>query len=256
MNLNRNTRIIAIIAIFASLYAVLRVLPSLPMVGIGSSFAISDVIAPIYGIVLGPFTGGLSIILGSFLAFAMGKPVVFLFLDFLPAFINAFTLGLLMKRKWLPAVILNAFLLIAFLLNPLTDFFVDAGGFLIPFVWMHIVAFIVLLSPLGRNAGKWINSMKPTLMVAGLAILAFIGTMMQHLMGNILYEVTLNQIYVLLGQTPIVPASGYAATWAVVVFVYPWERLFFIILTVIVGVPIVRILKNNIFLTEKGKDDK
>jgi hypothetical protein len=222
------------------------------MVGVpGASFSVSDVLAPLYGILLNPYVGGVTVILGTFLGMALGKPVIFLGLDFLPAFVNVLALGLLVRRKLWPVIVLNMALLVAFLVNPLTSIFINIGGIPIPFAWVHIVAFIVLLSPLGRKAGQWVESLKPTMLAAGIAILAFIGTMMQHLMGNILYEVTLNQFYVLIGQDPIVATAAYPGTWAFLFFVYPWERLMLIVLAVIVGVPLVRVLKNSLLREEK-----
>jgi uncharacterized membrane protein len=249
-----NTRQIALMAIFAALYTVLRLTQTIPMIGVqGGRFSLGDIVAPLYGILLGPYLGGFSVILGTFLAIALGRPVTFLFLDFLPATINAIALGFLIRRKWLPVVFLNAALLLVFLLNPLTSFFIEIpiGGTTIqfPFAWMHIAAFIVLLSPLGRKAGQWVESLKTKSAVAGLAILAFIGTMMQHLTGNILYEAVLNQFYVVLGQPPIIPASAYPVNWAVVFFVYPWERLILIVFTVLVGLPLIRVLRKSVLRT-------
>ena len=140
INLNKRTKTIATIAIFSALYAVLRILPTVPMVGVsGASFSVSDVLAPLYGILLGPYVGGATVILGTFLGMALGKPVVFLGLDFLPAFINVVALGLLVRRKFLPVLILNLALLVVFLVNPLTSIFISVGGISIPFAWMHIV---------------------------------------------------------------------------------------------------------------------
>jgi hypothetical protein len=94
--LSNQTKIIASIAVFSSLYAVLRIMQTIPMIGAqGASFSLSDVLAPLYGIILGPYVGGASVIIGTFLGMAMGKPVVFLGLDFLPAFVCTVALGLL-----------------------------------------------------------------------------------------------------------------------------------------------------------------
>lgn len=251
INLSSRTKIIALIAIFAALFAILRRMDTIPMIGVeGARFSLSDILPPIYGIVLGPFTGGISVIIGTFLAIAMGKPVIFLFLDFLPAFVNTVAIGLLVRRKWWPTVLFYVTLLAAFLVNPLTSIFIDIGGVVVPFVWLHIIALIVLLSPLGRKAGQWVESLKPTLLTAGLSILAFIGTMMQHLMGNILYEVVLNQFYIVVGQNPIVATTAYSGIWSLTFFLYPWERLILLVLAVVVGVPLVRVLKHNFFRSE------
>jgi hypothetical protein len=222
---------------------VLRMIPTVPMIGVAGSFSLSDIIAPLYGIILGPYTGGLSIILGSFLAIALGRPVTFMGLDFLPATLNAIALGLLIKRKWALTVGLNAVLLLAFLLHPLTliliSFSVNNTAFSFPFAWMHIVAFVVLLSPIGRNAAKWVKTSETTKIVFGLTVLAFIGTMIQHLMGNLLFEVILGQV---LGT---ISPGAYPGIWTTIFLVYPLERLALIIFAVIVGTPLLRAVQKS-----------
>jgi hypothetical protein len=232
---------IATIAVFSALYSVLRILPTVPMIGAqGASFSVSDVLAPLYGILLGPYVGGATVIIGTFLGMLMGKPVIFLGLDFLPAFVNVVALGFLVKRKWWPAIVLNLALLIAFCAYPLTTLLINIGGISIPFAWLHIVAFILLLSPLGPKAGQWVESLKPTLLAMGIAILSFIGTMMQHLMGNLLFETILAQ--------PIgyIDPSAYPAIWSSLFFVYPFERLALVVFAVMVGTPLVRVLKKSL----------
>jgi hypothetical protein len=305
-SLNRSTKTIAMIAIFAALYAALRIIPTVPMIGTGATFHLSDILAPLYGILLGPFTGGISIIIGTFAAIGLGSPAPFLGLDFLPAFIVAVSLGLLVRGKWWPVVALNVLLLVGYAINPLTVNFIVTPWGTVPYLWMHILAFIVLLSPLGRKAGQWIKvdtttkRGKPTakfiatvvagvggliagavLLILGLtssgsysiladvvgaivaiggtaiivfkakiakitmgfAILTFIGTMMQHLMGGILYEIVIGQI----GGTP---QAAFATTWNIVFYIYPWERLALIVGAVVVGVPVTRALSKFIFPSE------
>lgn len=244
------TKIIAFVSIFTALYTVLRLIPTMPMIGAsGATFSLSDIIAPLYGVILGPYIGGLSIILGTFLAMALGKPVVFMFLDFLPATVGAVALGLLIKRKWAPVVVLNIVLLALFLIHPLTSIFVDiplgSTSFSFPFAWLHIVAFVVLLSPLRRKAVQWVNKLVAAKIATGLAILVFIGTMIQHLMGNLLYECILGQ---LLG---LIPPEAYPDNWTVIFPLYPIERLALVALAVVVGTPLLKVLKNSFLLAEK-----
>jgi|GEM_PF-391093 len=311
-SMSRNTKAIAAIAIFSALYAALRLVPTVPMIGTGTTFHLSDILAPLLGILLGPYVGGISIIIGTFAAIGLGNPVTFFGLDFLPALVVAVSLGLLVRRKWLPVVILNALLLVGFAINPLTANFISTPWGTVPYLWMHILAFIVLLSPLGRKANQWIKDIKPveklkrtggfyvylatgltvlivgvilliyallraepfellslkttsfiigvsaiiggitvtviklkiTKLAIGFAVLAFIGTMMQHLTGGILYEVVLGQI-----AHTILP-SAYAGTWNFVFYAYPWERLALIIGAVAVGVPVTRALWKYLFPPE------
>lgn len=252
-HLGRNTKAIAAIAIFAALYSVVKLIPMGPMIGLSGTFSIADCLVPIYGIILGPYIGGSSVVLGTFLSFAFGRPVNFMGLDFLPAFANTVAIGFLMRKKWIPAIILNVALLAIFLANPLTvwSYSVTIGSstIAIPFVWLHIVALAVLISPLGYKAGSWIKSLKPAFIVVGVAILAFIGTMMQHLTGNILTEVVRTQL-----TGVMAPETLTTIVWPSVFVLYPWERLTLVVLSVVIGVPLVKALKTTIFpFEEKGQ---
>ncbi len=192
-HLNRNTKAIAAIAIFSALYAALRIIPTVPMIGTGATFHLSDILAPLFGILLGPYVGGVSIIIGTFAA--IGWELQYHFLDWI-SFQHSlwqYPLGFLVRGKWLPVVVLNALLLVFYAVNPLTSNFIVTPWGTIPYLWMHIAAFIVLISPLGHRAGQWVKS-ETTLITAGFVILAFIGTMMQHLTGGILYEIVFGQL--------------------------------------------------------------
>jgi uncharacterized membrane protein len=243
------TKIIALVSIFTALYAVLRIIPTVPMIGSsGNWFSVSDVVAPLYGIILGPYIGGLSITIGTFLAMAMGRPVSFMFLDFLPATVGAVSLGLLIKRKWMPVIALNILLLVAFLIHPNTSVFVNVPlsdtTIPLPFAWLHIVALAILVSPLGRKAAQWVSTLTATKAATGIAILVFIGTMMQHLTGNLLFETIMAQ--------PIggIPVEGYPDIWASIFFVYPVERIVLVIVATIIGTPLLRILKSTLLPNE------
>jgi hypothetical protein len=154
-------------------------------------------------------------------------------------------MGFLFRKKWLPVVVLYAGLLAAFVLYPMTSVFIDVpignGSIAIPFVWLHLVAFVLLLSPLSRKAVQWIQTLKPTGLAAGVAILAFIGTMMQHLTGNLVFEVTLGE--------PIggITLEGFRGIWSIAFFAYPVERAVLVLISVIIGVPLVRVLKQSLF---------
>jgi len=242
--ISQRTKQIAMLIVFTALYVVLRNIPYTVLIGGAGGFLyLSDFLVAIFGIILGPYFGGLSIIMGNFAAIGLGHHVTFFGLDFLPDFMAVVSIGFLFRRKWLPVVLLNAAMLVIFVVNPLTSVFV----FSVPFVWLHIVAFAVLLSPLSRLAGKWINVLDTKKIAISLAVFALIGAMIQHLTGNILYEVVLNQFFVTIGQPPVIGAASYPGIWTTVFFAYPLERLFLIISAVLVGTPIIWALKRNSF---------
>jgi len=287
---SQRTKQIALLAIFSALYIILRFIPFSMLIGAtGGYLSFSDFLAPIIGILLGPYLGGLTVLIGNFGAIGFGRatnfPTLFGLADFLPDFVAVVSVGFLMRRKWIPIVVaLNVGLLALFLVDPLTSVFVTIPGtsISIPFAWMHIAAIIVLISPLGWKAGKWIELGSKTLPVpskeeptnrrqkyylaikskinkffgdkrlaGGLVILVFIGTMMQHLTGNILFELSFGQI----GNPPIIPVAIWPSEWTLVVFAYPVERTILIISAVLVGVPLIRTIAKNHFI-KIGKQDE
>ncbi len=249
-NLSTRTKTIALIAIFSALYSILRYIPMGPMIGLSASFSVSDALAPLYGIILGPYAGGLSVIIGTFTAAAMGKPLVFLGLDFLPAFVNAVAIGFLIKRKWIPVALLYAILLGIFVVSPYSLLTVQVGSLAIPFMWMHIVALVVLVSPLSFKAISNVKKFRIAYLALSLAVLAFIGTMLQHLTGNLIFQLVLGQ-----------PIGGYDVEkfhglWNLIFYAYPVERIVLVIITVLVGVPLVRSLKKTVIPFEDKATEK
>ena len=242
---SQRTKQIALLTIFTALYIVLRFIPFSIIIGPSGGFlSLSDFLAPVIGIILGPYIGGLSVIIGNLGAIGLGRPMIFFGLDFLPDLMAVLATGFLLqqKRSRLAIVVgLNAVLLAIFLLNPLTTVLV----FSVPFAWLHIVAFIVLLTPLSLMAAKWQTTLDPKKIAAGLVVLVFIAVMMQHLTGNILYEVVLNQL------TGSVPTDAYSPMWSAVFFVYPIERTILIASAVIVGTPLIYVLNKVPYLNPR-----
>jgi hypothetical protein len=110
---------------------------------------------------------------------------------------------------------------------------------------MHIAAFVVLLTPLSFMAAKWLQTVDYRKIAFGIAIFAFIGTMIQHLTGNVLFEVVLGQ------ATTSIPAAAYPEIWTSAFFIYPVERLILIISAVLVGTPLVYLSNKLPFLQRR-----
>jgi hypothetical protein len=147
-----------------------------PYDGRSRNFSTSDTLAPICGILLGPYISGESIVIGTFLVIAFGKSVTFLGLDFLPATVAAISLGFLVQRRFRPVIALFILPLGLFLANPPTLIFVTLpNGVSVPFNWLHLVALAVLVSPLSRRAVDWVYC-------------AFIETASAWIYGSLFYR--------------------------------------------------------------------
>jgi hypothetical protein len=232
-----------LVASLAAVYSILRIIPTFPLIGVpGASFSVSDIVASLYGILLGPYLSPLSIIFGTFIGYFAGKPPVFLGLDFMPAAINSMVVGFIMKGKRKYSIIIYLVLLVLFLIHPYAprmiqislNYAKDSFGF--PFVWMHIIGLIILISPLGKNISRFINEKSIKMSAVGFFLLSLVGTLSQHLMGNLLFSSII---------LPTLNLDAVNTIWWGIFWVYPIERLMIIILSMIIGVPIIRTLRTS-----------
>jgi hypothetical protein len=241
----QRTKRLTLTATFGVLYMVLRMIRAFPMIGIsGAFFSTSDMMAPLYGIILGPYIGASSIVLGTFVAIALGRPPVFapFPVDFLPATMNAMLIGFLVKRKWILSAVFYIVPFLLFLAHPYTMLLVPISNpssgitYYVPFAWVHCIALVALVSPLSRRATDWVTGSSKSQLFLGLAVLSFIGTFAQHLTGNLLYE-TYQAIY--LGN----PLEALFKWWSLVFWIYPIERTIIVIGAAVFGTALIRALR-------------
>jgi hypothetical protein len=214
------------------------------MMGVLGTFSASDTLAPIYGILLGPYIDAGSIVIGTFLAIAFGKSVTFLGLDFLPATVAAISLGFLIQRRFRQVIALFILLLGLFLANPLTLIFVTLpNGVPVPFNWLHLVTLAVLVSPLSRRAVDWVTAPSPKRLLLGFAVLCFIGTMMQHVTGGFLFESVLGL------ALDTIKVNAWPGLWMTIFYAYPFERLVFTVVSALIGPALITTLRpSNVIL--------
>lgn len=209
-----------LLSLFTAIYAVFRYFPTFPMIGLsGTSFRAGDFVAPVIAILLGPWLAVPCIIFGTFIDFAFAQPV-FLGLDFLPATVGALIAGLISRGRVGWAAAFYALLLSLFLVLPLSTFWIrTVWGFSMPFTWLHIVALLVLVSPLGFKAPEWIKSSRGAALVLGVGVTILTATMAQHVTGGILYELIL---FPVIHVTTLSRATFF---WSFIFYLYPIERL-------------------------------
>jgi hypothetical protein len=216
-------RVVPLAATFAAVYGLLRLMPIFMMIGgSGRAFSTTEFVAPLLGIVLGPYVGSIAGVIGTFLGIMLTGRMNFFGLDFLPIMMNAAVLGLLMQRRRIPAIALYSVLIVLFFAHPSTSHLV-AVSFLgrsvaIPFIWLHIITWILLVSPLSIKSVEWISGASEKKRVTAACILSLIGTTAQQLTGTLLFA---SMAVPLMGMTP----KALEATWAAVFYTYPIERL-------------------------------
>jgi hypothetical protein len=235
---NSVSRQLAMVALFTAIYAVFRYIPTFPMYGLtGTSFRAGDFLAPMLGILLGPWLALPCIIIGTFINYAVTPPI-FLGLDFLPASTAAIIAGLITSGRTKYAIGLYVILLGVFVALPLSTFWIRTpGGYQVPYTWLHIAALIVLVSPLGLSAYKWTKTSIGRTLFLGVLITVLTATMAQHLTGGILYELILFPTF------KITTTAKAYLFWSFLFYLYPIERIIITAVTTVFGVSILRALR-------------
>jgi hypothetical protein len=224
------SRRVALVAIFAATYAVLRLFPVSQLVGISSTLTVAEIFSPLVGMILGPFAGGASVLIGAFLVVAFGRPLVFDGLDFLPGVVGAVVAGFAIQGKVRSVAGLSLLLFAIYMLDPISAAFIDVAGIPVPFLWMHMlstVAYVVV--SFARRRGLKLAT-KDALVAASV----FISTMSAHVAGSIMFENVLVRING--SMTP----STISGVWQVVFYLYPLERTFFTVAGTLLAIPVMR----------------
>ena len=232
LRVRRRSYMVASAAVFAVVYAILGLFPVAAYIGVSSFLTFREILSPLAGMLFGPMTGGLSMVVGSFVDFAFGRPVVFDFLDFVPDLASAVGAGLAFTGRRKAALALPAILLLWYSLDPLSVDVVQVSGIPVPFFWMHVLSVLVLGGALLLEARGRIERLNP----AFVAATVFASTMAGHIAGSILYENVLVRVNHLL--TP----EGLAGAWQSIFYLYPAERILFTVLGTAVAVPVLRAL--------------
>jgi hypothetical protein len=229
------TQQLMLLSLFTAIYAVFRYFPTFPMYGLsGTNFRAGDFVAPAIAILLGPWLAVPCIVFGTVIDYAFAPPI-FAGLDFLPATVGAIVAGLISRGRVSWAAALYAILLSSFLALPLSTFWIrTVWGYSVPFAWLHIVALLLLISPLGFKTPKWISSSKGVTLALGVGVTILSATMAQHVTGGILEELIL---FPVINITTFAKASFF---WSFIFYLYPIERL---VITVIATVFVVALLQ-------------
>lgn len=222
------SRDVSLAAVFSAIYLILRIVPTFSMIGISGQFTAGDFLLTSMAAVAGLWSGAVAVLVGTVLAYAVRAPLFF-GLDFLPGLVNVSIAATLLSGERRVAQLIYLAVIALFLISPYSLLY---GYDHIPYVWLHLVAFAVLLSPVAARIPSW-TQRGGYLGVIGFAVLSFVGTMAQQLMGGLLFELSLG---VLGGMDP----AGFARIWKIIFFAYPIERLAIFTISTILAVAIFR----------------
>jgi uncharacterized membrane protein len=224
---------LALVAVFAALQAVLSTLPYTISIGVSGQITLGVIGVPIIGILLGPYLGGLAVLIGSFIGiFTNPGGALFGFFSVLPPTLGAIGAGFCMQRKsYVPGAIILVSILV-FYAHPY-----GREAFLYP--WLHIIAMVAafLFSVITARWSSMFSDAKK--IGAVIPLLVFIGTLTDHISGSALAIWYFDPIL-----TPDI--------WNVVMFVYPLERIAVVVLASLITVPLYFALQKAGLLSISG----
>ncbi len=237
-----DTRMITLTASLTALYVIPRTLFLDRLIGLSGSLTWSGVITPVLGVFLAPSYGIFAVLVGTMIAaFIPGSAGTLKFggLDFLGGALNVALISLLVRGRRTEAALMYVATLGLFIINPNTEIFVGTNlprlpspynGLSfpsppIPFLWLHLVALAVLVSPLTRNLLDSFSLGVRRDLAKAVLVVAFIGTMIEHLAGGILYA-------------SIVGNAVALKFWPFIFVAYPFERAAIVLGAVLVCTPL------------------
>jgi len=221
---------IALLTCFTALYTYFSFIPAFPIIGLPSkAITLAAIAAPIIGIILGPYLSMLSTLLGGALAFSAGH---FSPLSFVAGIVTAVFAGMLYANKRSTCAFMYFSLLFFFGFYP----FVGPVWLYPPFMWFQITGFLVLISPLQSLASKNIrNPNNNSKLLSSFFIVFLTSTLAGQIAGSLTFELISWPIF-------LARVDAWTATWQIVAWLYPIERIIIALIATFVGVFLYRIL--------------
>lgn len=221
----------AMIAAWAALMAVAGLLPSFPVFGSGGNFSVSYALAPLAGIMFGPFAGALTVAIGEFIGSVIAPHNASLgIFTFIINTANAFVAGYISRKKWGVGFLYIALLTVVwFILPPCRN------------TGMYFIVYIagMIMCPVGGIFGtRLIENKSYFLRMAGLFLIAWPAYIAGSITGNI------PTCYIFQ-----IPAEFWSTflTWMT-----PFERTIFALGAAVIGTPLLLMLpKIGVFVGPK-----
>ncbi len=233
-----NARTLALVISFSSLYAVLCVFPIFKIIGLSSNaITAAAIMAPIIGMLLGPYLGAFSTTIGGAIGLLTG---FFSYVSLIAGVTTALCAGLLrIGRRDLCALTYFS-LLMLFGFCP----FVGPVWLYPPLMWFQIVGFMILISPLYSLGVKNMKNMKSN----NIHILSFfttflISTLAGQIAGSFVFELTFWPLFT-------ADVNVIATYWQILTFLYPIERVVIASASTFIGAGLHKALK--LVSPEKG----
>lgn len=229
-----SSRDIALAAVSASLYTVCSSWNLFPLIGAQGRFIqLGTVLAPIIGVVLGPWLTLLSLTTGGMVGAFIFQTGPFGPFSFLPHVAAGYAAGLLDRRRRGVCGLLYLLLLLALAFYPTVG-----PAWLWPhFLWVHVGAALLMFSPVQPRMDSFLHQPGSALkLAAGLGPTLFLATLFGHAVGTIMFEM----VY---WPTLISEIGAWKANWQLLTWLYPVERTLIALFGALAGTGLLKALR-------------
>lgn len=225
-----NAKKTALTICFAALYAVFGFIPISPIIGLpGKAITAAAIMAPVIGIIVGPYLGVLSTVLGGAIGFFSG---VFSPPSFVSGAVAALCAGTLRKGQRSTCAFIYFSFLFFFCFYP----FVGPVWLYPPLMWFQIAGFLMVVSPLQTSAIKNFNSSSDKKTLQAFFITCLTSTLAGQIAGSLTFEIISWPIFV-------ADVMAWRAYWQGLTFLYPLERIIIALGASLVGTSLNKALR-------------
>jgi hypothetical protein len=222
----------ALTVCFAALYAVFCLFPMFQIIGLPSKFiTLAAITAPMIGMLLGPYLGTLSTIVGGAIGFSLGH---FSPPSFAAGVVAAFSAGMIHSGRRSLSVFTYFSLLFFFGFYP----FVGPVWLYPQLMWFQIIGFLILVSPLQSIAVEkaW-NSKSDVELAPAFFVTSLTSTLAGQIAGSLTFEILSWPIFV-------ADINAWRVNWQLIAFLYPIERTIISLAATFIGVTLHKVLKS------------
>ncbi len=218
------TKEMALSIMFAALYALFGYIRLSPIVGLqGYSITAAAMMAPVMGILLGPYIGALSTFTGGLIGLSMGSLSS---LSFASGIASSLCSGLIHRGKRALAILVYASLFLALGIYPSIG-----PAWLFPwYMWFQIIGLLILISPL-QTVGVRNFSENGRRLLYAFFVTSLVSAMAGQIAGTLIFEIL--QIY----------GTNYLEMWMATTFQYPVERIIIALGSALMGTALCKILR-------------
>jgi hypothetical protein len=215
---------------FTALYTVFSFVKISPIIGLpGQTITAAAIVAPIIGIVIGAYLGTLATFLGGAVGLTLGalpQP------SFVSGIVTAFFAGMHHKGRRVVCISIYVALLLAFSFYPT----VGPAWLYPPLLWFQVLGLVTLIS-LQPTATRNLDANANSKLLYAFFVASLISTMAGQIAGSLIFEV--------ISWPTLTPdVNSWRATWQVLTFLYPTERLIIATFSGLIGASLQRILRS------------